>query len=432
MKPISYILSLASVCILFACGSEDTPDNVLPPVIEPDATLSLLVNTGEKAQLKAMTKSGDTDLSVDDNKIVRLTVAVFNAGAYDGHDMGALETIKTETAVSGQSISQVENVEVKSGPVKVLILANAPESLLNEFKTVTEGKGDFSTIKDFLGEKAKTTGLENEINVTASSELYDITAQRGMVNCMGYTQEEVSGKNGVSVSPTALGGNAVPLYRNVSRVLLNKIIFKPKSEYIDASLAIEGIYVANAKSQSYLASEIKGRGSVEVADIAADDFYWCGAFADVAGALKEGKAQEVANLFYAPIGVTLDSDYKTHEGVGDVPIGRPFYIYQNQTGKNHTLLIVYGTFKYKLNENDSEYQTQQSFYTVIVNEPGKGSFGSGSEEHDYVTRNFNYNIELTISGSGSTEPYDKAISSNLSASVKVLPWNVKIIHEDVE
>lgn len=428
MKPISYILSLASVCILFACGSEDTPDNVLPPVIEPDATLSLLVNTGEKAQLKAMTKAGDADLPVDDNKIVRLTVAVFNAGAYDGHVMGALETIKTETAVSDLSISQVENVEVKSGPVKVLILANAPESLLNEFKTVTEGKGIFSTIDDFLGEKAKTTGLENEINVTASSELYDITAQRGMVNCIGYTQGEVTSKNGVSVSPSVLGESAVPLYRNVSRVLLNKIIFDPKKEYIDASLEIERIYVANVKSKSYLASETKGRGSVEVADIATEDFYWCGTFADKTGALKEGEAKEMPQLLYNP-DVTLNADKSTFEGA---PIGQPFYIYQNQTGKNHTLLIVYGTFKYKLNQDDSEYQTQKSFYTVIVNEPGKGAFESEAEKHDYVTRNFNYNIELTIIGSGSTEPYDKAISSNLSASVKVLPWNVKIIHEDVE
>ena len=45
MKPINYILSLASVCVLFACGNEDTPGTVLPPVVEPDAALSLLVNT---------------------------------------------------------------------------------------------------------------------------------------------------------------------------------------------------------------------------------------------------------------------------------------------------------------------------------------------------------------------------------------------------
>lgn len=426
MKPINYILSLASVCVLFACGNEDTPKEILPSVIEPDATISLLVNTGEKAQLKSFTKADAQ--TIDDDRIASLTVAVFNAGAYDGHAMGALEVLKTETAEGERSITQVEDIEVKSGPVKVLVLANLPETLLGEFTA----QGKIFTIDDFIGKDAKTTVLSDEINVTASSEVYDITAQRGKVNCLGYTKLEVGNKtNGVSVSPTTLGENAIPLYRNVSRVLLNKINFTPKEQYIDASLEIKGIYVANVKSKSYLASETKGRGSVEVADITADDFYWCGAFDEEIGSLKEGKARKMSDLLlYTPeSSMILDSEKKQVDGD---PIGKPFYIYQNQADKNHTLLIVYGTFKYKLNETDAEYQEQQSFYTVIVNEPGKGSFEPGSEEHEYVTRNFNYNIELTISGSGSTEPYDKAISSNLSTSVKVLPWNVKIIHEDVE
>lgn len=426
MKPINYILSLASVCVLFACGNEDTPKEILPSVIEPDATISLLVNTGEKAQLKSFTKADAP--TIDDNKIASLTVAVFNAGAYDGHAMGALEVLQTEEAEGDQSITKVEDIEVKSGPVKVLVLANLPESLLKEF--TTEGKT--FTIDDFIGENAKTTVLSDEINVTASSEVYDITTQRGKVNCLGYTNSEVGNKtNGVSVSPITLGENAIPLYRNVSRVLLNKINFTPKEQYIDASLEIKGIYVANVKSKSYLASKANGRGSVEVADITEDNFYWCGAFDEETGSLKEGKARKMSDLLlYTPeSSMILDSEKKQVDGD---PIGKPFYIYQNQAGKNYTLLIVYGTFKYKLNETDAEYQEQQSFYTVIVNEPGKGSFESESEKHEYVTRNFNYNIELTISGSGSTEPYDKAISSNLSTSVKVLPWNVKIIHEDVE
>lgn len=427
MKPINYILSLASVCVLFACGNEDTPKEILPSVIEPDATISLLVNTGEKAQLKSFTKADAP--TIDDNKIARLTVAVFNAGAYDGHAMGALEVLQTEEAVGDQSITKVEDIEVKSGPVKVLVLANLPKSFLSEFTT----QGGTFTIADFIGKDAKTTVLSDEINVTASSEVYNITTRRGMVNCLGYAKAEVESKtNGVSVSPTTLGENAIPLYRNVSRVLLNKIKFEPKEQYIDASLEIKGIYVANVKSKSYLASETKGKGSVEVADIAANDFYWCGAFDEETGALKEGDAKEMSSLLSYNPNVTLNEGYSALAGVDGAPIGKPFYVYQNQTGKNHTLLIVYGTFKYKLNASDDEYQEQQSFYTVIVNEPGKGSFESGSEEHEYVTRNFNYNIELTISGSGSTEPYDKAISSNLSTSVKVLPWNVKIIHEDVE
>ena len=93
-------------------------------------------------------------------------------------------------------------------------------------------------------------------------------------------------------------------------------------------MEIERIYVANVKSKSYLASETKGRGSVEVADIATEDFYWCGTFGDKTGALKEGEAKEMPQLLYNP-DVTLNSDKSTLEGA---PIGQPFYIYQNQTG----------------------------------------------------------------------------------------------------
>lgn len=41
-------------------------------------------------------------------------------------------------------------------------------------------------------------------------------------------------------------------------------------------------------------------------------------------------------------------------------------------------------------------------------------------------------ISLTIIGPGSEIPYDPMISANVSASVKVEPWNVKTIHEEVE
>lgn len=436
MKSISYILSLATACVLFACGNEDTPDNILPPVVEPNASLSLVVNTGEKAKLKSFTKA-DAEETIDDNRIASLTVAVFNAGAYEGHELGALEAIKTEYASDNETISKVEDIKVKDGLVNVLVLANVPNAVLSEFKTVAEAQAGYSKLADFVGSKAKTTDLSSETNVTASSELYEINTQRGKINCIGYSNAEVSGKtNGVSVSPSALGENAIPLYRNVSRVLLNKINFTPKSQYIDASLEIDGIYVANVKSKSYLASETSGRGSVEVADVVETDFYWCGAFAGPdgisVGALKEGEAKlEAGRLSFDPETI-MDKDNNVLEGEGDAPIGKPFYVYQNQNGKNHTLLIVYGTFKYKNNADDEDYQTQPSFYTVIVNEPGKGVFDNPAEKHDYVTRNFNYNIELTINGTGSTKPYDKALSANLSTSVKVLPWNVKIIHEDVE
>ena len=58
--------------------------------------------------------------------------------------------------------------------------------------------------------------------------------------------------------------------------------------------------------------------------------------------------------------------------------------------------------------------------------------GTEKKSKFYVQRNYKYEISLTIIGPGSEIPYDPMISTNVSASVKVEPWNVKTIHEEVE
>ena len=62
----------------------------------------------------------------------------------------------------------------------------------------------------------------------------------------------------------------------------------------------------------------------------------------------------------------------------------------------------------------------------------KASNYEGVGMHNYVKRNCKYEINLTILGPGSEVPYDPMISTNLSTAVKVEPWNVKNVHEEVE
>ena len=125
-----------------------------------------------------------------------------------------------------------------------------------------------------------------------------------------------------------------------------------------------------------------------------------------------------------------------------------FYVYENKLGEiakvdeasanrayaNHTLLIVKGDYTYLpkgLVDNESNYvKKEDCYYAIPVGE--KVTIDSKEIEGFYVQRNYKYAITLTIIGPGSEIPYDPMISTNVSASVKVEPWNVKTIHEEVE
>ena len=74
---------------------------------------------------------------------------------------------------------------------------------------------------------------------------------------------------------------------------------------------------------------------------------------------------------------------------------------------------------------------ENCYYAIPV---GEEVTIDGTEKRSkfYVQRNYKYEISLTIIGPGSEIPYDPMISTNVSASVKVEPWNVKTIHEEVE
>jgi hypothetical protein len=129
-------------------------------------------------------------------------------------------------------------------------------------------------------------------------------------------------------------------------------------------------------------------------------------------------------------------------------LNHEFYVYENKLGEiaeadkasanrdyaNHTLLIVKGDYTYLPNglaDTETNYVKKENcYYAIPVG--AEVTIDGKKEESFYVRRNYKYAISLTIIGPGSEIPYDPMISANVSASVKVEPWNVKTIHEEVE
>ena len=117
----------------------------------------------------------------------------------------------------------------------------------------------------------------------------------------------------------------------------------------------------------------------------------------------------------------------------------PCYVYPNQNGEtgvdgkqNYTLLVLRGTYTYKIGDN--EVTEENRYYTVIVNDNSQGGTISGDEvkKNVHIQRNTKYDVTVQILGSGSDDPFTPAAFAHVAAQVKVADWNVIEIDEDVD
>ena len=119
MKLKSYFLLSIVVGMAFACSSDENVPEV--EVFTPDATLSLAA----VADGKSLTKAGEGEKeNIDQEDAIKsLHVMVFYAG-------GNLQVDKVVAATN-----RVEDLDVQSGAVKILVLANAGTQE-NQFDTL--------------------------------------------------------------------------------------------------------------------------------------------------------------------------------------------------------------------------------------------------------------------------------------------------------
>lgn len=447
MKFQNYILAFAG-CLLVACSSEDDPVTTIE--IEPDATLSLMVDNGNDTSLKT-TKAEITNLDNIDKDINSLTLAVFNQGAYEDKKMGVLVACKTVTDPYADC-RNVEGVAVHSGPVDVLVLGNLSASLLEKL-VVGE-----TELTDIIEEVLSANLKDDESKqLTLGSAVHRVILQSEKVNCMGYsneyiTQQNKEGNKYVSVFQSSGTNPRIKLYRNVARIQLKSVNFQPSDNYANgAELTINKLFVANVKSKTRLTSSEEW-GKVEWTAPASDaaSFWYCGQFADLEGTIKKGGAtlqEDLLSVTLKERGTDpyLHKEYKDNivsltggnscsaDKREDGVIGKTFYVYENmEENGNHTLLVLCGTYKY-IPVGRTESVTSDVYYAVTVNKPGEGTLDSGfGELAPYIKRNYNYSVKVNIKAPGAKDPYTPDISTNLSTSVKVEPWNVVVIKEDVE
>lgn len=499
MKLEKYIFLVLLTSFLFSCSNDDEIKNnpqVSPvEVYDYDAYLSLAVRHKD-----VPTKASTPSLSLVNSpeRIKKLSLAVFS---YESEKLMAFKEIE---AKENESLSQVMDVKVASGTVKLLLIANyddIPKEWYNPNPTNVDTKGiGLTTIDDFLNELSPTT-LNKELNgyLTMSSGVLNFNLRAGynFIGCSQTTGDVIiDGKEGVELLGQELYYKSfvskLQLHRTISRVQIGELTLDPKEEYGDTAnggevkFFLDKIFVANVKNKSKVIAE-NTSGIVEYPTENNKSFWLCGDYADITGALKDVEASKIewlgydfesydrfedtsskdardqlfvdfpfVNYFDAGISGKTDNRRETelhkpfqegfpstirHDGAGYYPVGMFFYVYENNQlsseANNHTLLIIKGDYYYKKDAKSKWVKVNDCFYTVAINENGSYIYDDDKHpiydvDHKYIKRNHQYILELNIKGPGNDSAYDKKQSANISANVKVLPWDVVVMNEEVE
>ena len=420
MRFKKYILLSLVLCGFAACSDDNEIEIPKAPVLEK-AQLALAI----KSEEGAVTKAGET--TPTDADVNTLTVGVFGVDGWS--------VIYTKDASpNSDGTKDVGPQEVYAGEAHVVVVANAAPVIQTELakaKDIT----DFIETTINLSDETLTKGL------TMSSKVFTVTLIANTINYIGYaknigdiiTINETSGKE-------ICGGGPVPLVRNVASIALKKVeTSNPENaNYKSVSFLLKEVFIASAKGVSSVASKEEWGAIEKIID-----------FTDPAlGYLKYMVGREFSENIdegsYKKGAQALKEMLVQENTTSDEALNHEFYVYENTKGEvksgesnvneayaNHTLLIVKGDYTY-LPQGAKESITKENCYYAIP--VGEEVTIDGTEKRSkfYVQRNYKYEISLTIIGPGSEIPYDPMISTNVSASVKVEPWNVKTIHEEVE
>ena len=419
MRFKKYILLSLVLCGFAACSDDNEIEIPKAPVLEK-AQLALAI----KSEEGAVTKTGET--TPTDADVNTLTVGVFGVDGWS--------VIYTKDATPNpDGTKDVGPQDVYAGDAQVVVVANAAPAIQAELAKAKD-------ITDFL---ETTINLDDETltkGLTMSSGVLDVTLVANTINYIGYADEKseitVNGKTGQEVH----GGGPVPLVRNVASIALARVTHSnpDTANYISKNFVLKEVFIAGAKGVSDVASEsCWGRIGKEF------DFTSGFGYSNYMVGKEFSKSPNIDEGSYKKGTQTKRDELATTGNTA-----HEFYVYENKLGEiakadeasanrayaNHTLLIVKGDYTYLpkgLVDNESNYvKKEDCYYAIPVGE--KVTIDSKEIEGFYVQRNYKYAITLTIIGPGSEIPYDPMISTNVSASVKVEPWNVKTIHEEVE
>lgn len=408
MKLRNYFLLSIVVGAAFACSSnEDIPEE---HVFTPNATLSLTAGIYGSDHTKAAGAT-ITEEEEKENAIHSLDVLVFSGS-------GNSAKYQTEQRVNNSTI--VSDMPVEAGSATIVVLANSGLDP-NHFAG--------GTLSDVLNETRSLEGetLTNGFSMSSAIITTDISINTH--NIFG-NPKDFTGDH----SPAVTKGGVILLNRHVAQVNLKSV--KIFTENSGAKFVLEEAFVANVKGYSHIATaDNDNLVEASAAPISLSLWWYGNCFEDAwNGEYKTTQdGVERAFLTWTPDNTTEITQANPLETVKDKRAVASFYVYENRYNTpplgQRTLLVLKGQYTDK---NGRDEGTR--YYTVSINDPemeGSTTTEDGKEvTHNYVKRNYRYNISLAIKSSGSDRPYDPASEACMDVAVRVADWDVIEQHED--
>lgn len=412
-------------CAFASCSNDDvpTPDNGNP---DAEGGTSLTVKFDKAADTKA---SGD---------ITSLSMLVFNAD-------GKLEVVGTKatTPAVEEGSDAVAHAELTAGVKEVALIANYIVPTTGEQSLIGKTKAEvFATLN-----KTFDSELEVEGTLTMNSKIYTgvvVAAEKN--NVFGFATAPAGYVNVEGLTDTDLK-SPVKLYRNVAKVVLNKISTKMaensnKPRYSDPQLVLKEIFILQGHKKTNLIGENWGQYATTNVD---DE--WCSAYAHIDEWTEKDDLYTLVENPTVPentpswIKTTITGTVTT---LNAYETANSFYVYENTDLDNRTLLVVKGDFSYKINDTDRKIESDR-YYTIALGENFQVSAGESNVASELLTlrgvtendgkynglyRNLQYNLTLTVTGPGYQTPGGGGDPTTLDVQCVVVPFGQ--VNQDVE
>lgn len=411
MKKQSLCIILVILIGYWMCSCSDKDSNYDEIISVGKTTLSISLNSSIETSTRS---SGNLDYN--NEKIVNsITVLVFksNTGELDGY-----KTINREIIdATGQSskkeykeIDEVSGIAVTAGERDIYVVANAPDNFFSSvvnFSSFSRKYEELSTQasykllgeEDTILEEAPIGGVnisDQKTNLTMCSYLENILLDNTQKqHYLGYTENE-GRPIGISEGSVINAGRAFELERLVARVAIRKIEFDlppnlefeidhPTNEY---TYQIDSVFMLNVKTASTFCLDTLNKFS---------DAFACGNIGGIDYLNNTNFSSQInsKNNYVNYLSEVL-STREYDISVNDRPLW--FYVFENKESTQYPTSVVIGV-KFNFRSSiDNKIKTVKSFYPIVVNAKG---ISNGVADHNYIQRNYQYSIGVTITGLGS-------------------------------
>lgn len=422
MKLRNLMYATMIACAFASCSNDDvpTPDNGNP---DAQGGTSLTVKFDKAADTKA---AGD---------ITSLSMLVFDAD-------GKLEVVGTKatTPAVEEGSDAVAHAVLTAGVKEVALIANYTVSADLKGKTKTEV---FAVLN-----KTFDSELEADAALTMNSKIYTgVVVAAEKKNVFGFATAPSGYVNVEGLTGTDLT-SPVKLYRNVAKVVLNKISARvatnqDKPKYSDPQLKLKEIFILQGHKKTNLMGENWGQYATTNVD---DEWYSAYAHTD-----EWTEKDDLYTLVENPtvpedtpswIKTTITGTVTT---LNAYETANSFYVYENTDLDNRTLLVVKGDFSYKISDTGRKTESNR-YYTIALGKDFDVATSDGNVASELLTlrgvtagdngkynglyRNLQYNLTLTVTGPGYQTPGGGGDPTTLDVQCVVVPFGQ--VNQDVE